>query len=81
MAPTRAKARYAATTLNPLTKGPKAIFFKPPRFASLSAITHQANNGFQAKKVSLAVYPRHLDGAQWPATWLKTREIKALMSP
>jgi hypothetical protein len=80
MAPTRAKARYAVTTLNLLTTGPKAIF-KPPRFASLSATTHQANNGFHAKKVSLAVYPRHLGGAQWPATWLKTREIKALMSP
>jgi hypothetical protein len=41
----------------------------------------EANNGFPAKKVSFAVYPPHLGTAQSPATWLKTREIKALMSP
>jgi hypothetical protein len=55
--------------------------FKPPRLASLSAIMQQANNGFPAKKVSVAVYPSHLGTARRPATWLKTREIKALMSP
>jgi len=41
----------------------------------------QANNGFPVEKVSVAVYPPHLGTAQRPATWLKTREIKALMSP
>ena len=80
MAATRAKARYAVTTLNLLTKGPKAIF-KPPWVRVAARHNVQANNGFQAKKVSVAVYPRHLGGAQLPATWLKTRENKALMSP
>jgi hypothetical protein len=47
------------------------------------AVRHndQTNNGFPAKKVSVAVYPLHLGAAQSPPTWLKTREIKALMSP
>ena len=80
MAPTKAKARYAVTTPNLLTKGRKAIF-KPPAVTSLPAVTHEASNAFQAEKVSLAVHPRHLGSAHSLATWLKTREIKALMSP
>jgi hypothetical protein len=36
---------------------------------------------FHAKKVSFAVCPRYLGGAQSPVTWLKSRENKALMSP
>jgi hypothetical protein len=42
---------------------------------------HQANNAFDAKKGSAAVTPLHLGGAQSLATWLKSREIKTLMSP
>jgi len=41
----------------------------------------QGSNALDAKKVSPAVYPHGLGTAQRPATWLKSREIKALMSP
>jgi hypothetical protein len=39
MAPTKAKARYAVTTPNLLTKGRNAIL-KPPKVTSLPATTH-----------------------------------------
>jgi hypothetical protein len=85
MAPTKAKAIYAVTTLNLVMKGRKAIF-KPPKFqtsqfTSQPALTNKASNAFHAKKVSLAVWPRHLGSAQRPGTWLKRREIKMLISP
>jgi hypothetical protein len=80
MAPTKAKARYAVRTPNPVAKGRKAIF-KPPKGHVTACPKHQANNAFDAKKGSAAVTPLHLGGAQSLATWLKSREIKTLMSP
>jgi hypothetical protein len=80
MAPTRAKARYAVTTLNLVTKGRTTIFM-PPKVMSLPTRNAQGSNAFHAKKVSFAVCPRHLGSAQRLVTWLKRREIKALMSP
>jgi hypothetical protein len=38
----------------------------------------QGNNAFRPEKVSAAVYPRRLHGREPRATWLKSREIKAL---
>jgi hypothetical protein len=67
MAPTKAKARYAVTTPNLLTKGRKAIF-KPPKVTLSPAVTDQPNNAFHVKKVSLAVYPPHPGSAQLAAT-------------
>ena len=54
----------------------------PPRVGRVTARHNgQANHWFHAKKVSCTVHPRHLGGAQSMATWLKSREIKTLMSP
>jgi hypothetical protein len=36
---------------------------------------------FRAEKVSPAVYPRHRNRGELPMTWLKSREIIALMYP
>jgi hypothetical protein len=38
----------------------------------------ESNNAFQPEKVSAAVYPSRLHGREPQATWLKSREIKAL---
>jgi hypothetical protein len=54
---------------------------KPPEVRTLIALTRKASDPFHGKKVSVAVHPRHLGGAQWSTTWLKSRENKALMSP
>jgi hypothetical protein len=52
-----------------------------PKVTSLPAVTLKPSNRFQAKKVSFAVHPFYLGGASSMATWLKSREIKMLMSP
>jgi hypothetical protein len=52
-----------------------------PKVTSLAVLTPNPTNRFHAKKVSFAVPPFHLGGAQSMATWLKSREIKTLMSP
>jgi hypothetical protein len=52
-----------------------------PEVTSLPAITPNPSNRFHAKKVRFPVYPIDLGGAQSRATWLKSRENKALMSP
>jgi hypothetical protein len=41
----------------------------------------EASDPFRRKKVSVTVRAAHRRGAQWRATWLKSRENKALMSP
>jgi hypothetical protein len=51
-----------------------------PEVTSLPAECN-SNNRLHAKKVSFAVHPFDLGGAQSMATWLKSREIKALISP
>jgi hypothetical protein len=54
----------------------------PPRVGRVTARHNvQTNHRFHDKKVSSAVHPRHLGGAQSMATWLKSRENKTLMSP
>jgi hypothetical protein len=65
--------------LNLLMKGLKVITNLPQ--VRVPAITHKANDPFHTKKVSAAVHPFHLGGAQRLVTWLKSRENKALMSP
>lgn len=52
-----------------------------PKVTSLTALNAQASHRFHDKKVSGPVHRRHLGGAQSQATWLKSREIKMLMSP
>jgi hypothetical protein len=76
MAPTKAKATYAATTLSLLTK------------VTENSLVHvaarcnaQTSKRFRAEKVSAAVYPCHPGCEGSPATWLKKREINALKSP
>jgi hypothetical protein len=41
----------------------------------------EISNARFAKKGRLAAYPLDLGGAQSRESWLKSREIKALMSP
>jgi len=54
----------------------------PPRVGRVTARHNaQANHRFHDKKGSVAVHPCHLGGAQSMATWLKSREIKTLISP
>jgi len=69
--------RNDAQSIDEWTKG----HLQTSKVMSLLALTHQANNAFHAKKGSAAVTPLHLGGAQSFATWLKSREIKALISP
>jgi hypothetical protein len=52
-----------------------------PELTSLPALSAEINNARFAKKGRLAVYPPHLGAAQSCDSWLKSREIKALMSP
>lgn len=52
-----------------------------PKVASLTALNAQASDRFHDKKVSAPAHPRHPGGAPSLATWLKSREIKTLMSP
>jgi hypothetical protein len=52
-----------------------------PKVTSLTVVTPNPTNGFHVKKVSFAVPLFHLGGAQSMVTWLKSREIKTLMSP
>jgi hypothetical protein len=37
---------------------------KPPKVRTLIALTRKASDPFRGKKVSVAVHPRHLGGAQ-----------------
>jgi hypothetical protein len=48
---------------------------------SLTAVNAKASRRFHDKKVSVTVHPLHLGGAQSLVAWLKSREIKMLMSP
>ena len=77
IAPTKAIATYAVTTLSLLTKGPKNVIGKAPRFTSLPAVTPKLTKGSRQKKsapLSLAELPQR-------GTWLKIREINTLKSP
>jgi hypothetical protein len=78
MAPTKANATYAVTTLSLVTKGPIGI---TPWFASLAVVTLQASKPFRPEKVSLAALSRLLHSAEPQPTWLKNSEINALKSP
>jgi hypothetical protein len=51
MAPTKANATYAVTTLSLLTK----VIGKSPWFTSLPVVTRKTSKPFQPEKVSLAV--------------------------
>jgi hypothetical protein len=44
-------------------------------------VEFQASSAASAKKVSLTVDPPHFGGAQPLDSWLKSREIKTLISP
>jgi hypothetical protein len=52
-----------------------------PELTSLPALSAEINNARFAKKGRLAVYPPRLGAAQSRDSWLKSRKIKALMSP
>jgi len=51
MAPTKAIATYAVTTLSLLTK----VIGKSPLFTSLPVVTRKTSKAFRPEKVSLAV--------------------------
>ena len=76
MAPTKANATYAVTTLSLLTM----VMGVLPWFTSCPHITLEASKAFPAKKVSVAVHPDLSTGRPVPATWLKIREINVLKS-
>jgi hypothetical protein len=77
MAPTNAKATYAVTTLSLLTK----VMETTSWFTSCPQLTLKASKAFPAKKVSFPVRCPYSTGGTGLPTWLKTREINALMSP
>jgi hypothetical protein len=54
---------------------------KTPWFTSLLALTKNSSKSFPAEKVSAAVYLWLPSRSEPLATWLKSREIKALKSP
>ena len=68
MAPTKANATYAATTLSLLTKGPVKVIGKAPWFTSLPVVTIKIAIRSRPKKSALLSLHRL---AALPATWLK----------
>jgi hypothetical protein len=81
MAPTKAIARYAVTTLSLLTKGPMKVIGKSPWFTSLARSNAESSKAFQAEKVSLAALFLTVETLEPHPTWLKTRKNNALKSP
>ncbi len=89
MAPTRAKARYAATTLSFWVKGPIDLWVegpidvmaKPPWVHVAIRNNAEKKQPFPAEKVSVAALSLHPHAGIAPATWLKSRENNALKSP
>ena len=73
MAPTKAKATYAVTTLSLLTK----VMGMLPWFTSLARCNATASDRFRRKKSVLLSFARRMRRM----TWLKNREINALKSP
>jgi hypothetical protein len=69
IAPTKAIATYAVTTLSLLTKGPKNVIAKAPWFTSLPAVTPKIANRSRRKKSVLLP----LATSRQRATWLKIR--------
>jgi hypothetical protein len=65
MAPTKANAIYAVTTLNLLTK----VMGSPPLVHVVPAITPKVSKAFPAEKVSVAVTPRDPHSRPATATW------------
>jgi hypothetical protein len=57
MAPTKAIATYAVTTLSLLTRGLTKSIGKAPWVHVVPAITLKASKAFQGEKVRIAVYP------------------------
>jgi hypothetical protein len=80
MAPTKAMAAYAATTLTLLTKGPSKVIAKSPSFTSLPAQLSKLAKRSRRKKSGVLHY-RRLSTALTGATWLKNNENNALKSP
>lgn len=81
MAPTKAIATYAVTTLSLPTKGPIKVIGELSLVNVADHLTREASSVFPADKVSLAALSPPLHRATpWP-TWLKIREINALKSP
>ena len=66
MAPTKANATYAVTTLSLLTKVMGTFL---PWFTSCPQITRKASKAFPAEKGSFAVNPGISTAALPPATW------------
>jgi len=81
MAPTKAIATYAVTTLSLPTKGPIKVIGEFSLVNVAAHLTPKASPAFPAEKVSLAALLASGDRAQPPATWLKIHEINALKSP
>jgi hypothetical protein len=81
MAPTKAKATYAVTTLSLLTKGPNEDILEISLGSLPARCNAKTSKPFLPEKVSPAVAPRASRHAAAPITWLKTRENKALKSP
>jgi hypothetical protein len=81
MAPTKANATYAVTTLSLLTKGPNEDILEISLVHVAARCNAKTSKPFPAEKVSSAVAPRYPCHAAAPITWLKTRENKALKSP
>jgi hypothetical protein len=74
MAPTKAKATYAATTLSLLAIGDAPLIHVcPPR-------TREASKGFRDEKVSAAVPPAFPHRTRAREAWLKIHEINMLKS-
>ena len=65
MAPTKANATYAVTTLSLLTM----LMGTLPKVHVVRADNAEANKAFPAKKVSDPVHPRLSTGGPLPATW------------
>jgi len=63
MAPTKAMAAYAATTLTLLTKGPSEVIAKSPSFDVTARSTLQASKAFPAQKGSDAALSPVVHGA------------------
>jgi len=66
MAPTKANATYAVTTLSLLTKVMGTV---SPLVHVVPAITPKASKAFPAEKVSVAVTPGISTGHTSPPTW------------
>jgi hypothetical protein len=77
MAPTKANAAYAATTLRLLAKGAMKVIGKFSLVHVAAGINAEASNRFPAEKSQRYCHSQCLP----QAAWLKRREINMLKSP